>query len=145
MSVQASDARAKVLQCTALDDKQKAKMLLLINTESDRTLPVFTGVPDPLLGLTLSAYLEGMTAGTVSFCTLNHNTCQSCHNLEMCVCYQTSDIMLKLFVQCVWLIDLCASFVMYHACLETHATIAVICSQHNSHDHHHCGYLLLWL
>ncbi|KAL0029368.1 hypothetical protein WJX77_002499 [Trebouxia sp. C0004] len=64
MSVQASDARAKVLQCTALDDKQKAKMLLLINTESDRTLPVFTGVPDPLLGLTLSAYLEGMTAGT---------------------------------------------------------------------------------
>ena len=70
MSVPASVARVKVLQCAALDDKQKAKMLVLINTESDRTLPVFTGVPDPLLGLTLSAYLEGMTTGTVSFGTI---------------------------------------------------------------------------
>lgn len=82
MSVQAGDARAKVLQCSALDDKQKVK-LLLINTEPDRTLPVFTGVPDQLLGLTLSVFLEGMTAGILPFCILNHSTCQSCHKREM--------------------------------------------------------------
>ena len=64
MSVSADDARAKVIHCEALHDKQKAKMLLLINTEPDITLPVFTGVPDFLLGHTLSAHLEGMTTGT---------------------------------------------------------------------------------
>ena len=64
MSVSADDARAKVIHCEALDDKQKAKMLLLINTEPDTTLPVFTGVPDFLLGHTLSVHLEGMTTGT---------------------------------------------------------------------------------
>ena len=64
MSVQAEDARAKVIDCQTLDDKQKAKMLLLINTEPDTTLPVFTGVPNSLLGHTLSMFLEGMTAGT---------------------------------------------------------------------------------
>ncbi|KAL0030869.1 hypothetical protein WJX77_010724 [Trebouxia sp. C0004] len=62
MSVQADDARAKVIHCETLDDKQKAKMLMLINTEPDTTLPVFTGVPDSLLGHTLSIFLEGMTA-----------------------------------------------------------------------------------
>ena len=64
MSVSADEARAKVIHCEALDDKQKAKMLLLINTEPDTTLPVFTGVPDFLLGHTVSAHLEGMTTGT---------------------------------------------------------------------------------
>ena len=64
VSVQADDARAKVVHCEILNDKQKAKMLLLINTEPDTTLPVFTGVPDSLLGHTLSMLLEGMTAGT---------------------------------------------------------------------------------
>ena len=63
MSVQADDARGKVIHCESLDDKQKAKMLLLINTEPDTTLPVFTGVPDSLLGYVLSMFLEGMTAG----------------------------------------------------------------------------------
>ncbi|DBA91367.1 TPA: hypothetical protein ACH3X2_004010 [Trebouxia sp. C0005] len=46
MSLQADEARAKIINCEALDDKQKAKMLLLINTEPNTTLPVFTGVPD---------------------------------------------------------------------------------------------------
>ena len=64
MSVQADDARAKVIHCETLDNKQKAKMLLLINTKPDTTLPVFTGVPDFLLGHTLSVHLEGLTAGT---------------------------------------------------------------------------------
>ena len=64
MSVSADDARAKVIACEALDDKQKAKMLLLINTEPDRPLLVLTGVPDFLLGRVLSLYLERMTAGT---------------------------------------------------------------------------------
>ena len=64
MSVSADDARAKVSGCEALDDKQMATMLLLIKTEPDRTLLVFTGVPDFLLGCVLSLYLEGMTAGT---------------------------------------------------------------------------------
>ena len=63
MLVSADDARAKVIHCEALDDKQKAKMLLLINTEPDTTLPVFTGVPDFLLGHTLSVHMEGLTAG----------------------------------------------------------------------------------
>ncbi|DBA89099.1 TPA: hypothetical protein ACH3X1_016272 [Trebouxia sp. C0004] len=62
MSVQADDARAKVIHCETLDNEQKAKMLLLINTKPDTTLPVFTGVPDFLLGHTLSVHLEGMTA-----------------------------------------------------------------------------------
>ena len=65
MSVQADDARAKVIHCETLDTKQKAKMLLLINTKPDTTLPVFTGVPDFLLGHTLLMHLEGLTAGTV--------------------------------------------------------------------------------
>ena len=64
MSVQAEDARDKVIQCETLDNKQKAKMLLLNNTKPDITLPVFTGVPDFLLGHTLSMHLEGVTAGT---------------------------------------------------------------------------------
>ena len=64
MSVHADEARAKVIHCETLDDKQKAKMLLLINTEPDTTLPVFTGVPDFLLGHTLSMHLEGLKAGT---------------------------------------------------------------------------------
>lgn len=64
MLLQADDARAKVIHCVTLDNKQKAKMLLLINTKPDTTLPVFTGVPDFLLGHTLSVHLEGMTAGT---------------------------------------------------------------------------------
>ncbi|KAA6419341.1 MAG: hypothetical protein FRX49_10740 [Trebouxia sp. A1-2] len=63
MSLQADEARAKIINCEALDDKQKAKMLLLINTEPDTTLPVFTGVPDFLLGHTLSMHLEGLKAG----------------------------------------------------------------------------------
>ena len=63
MSVQADDARAKVIHCETLDNKQKAKMLLLINTKPDTTLPVFTGVPDFLLGHTLSVHMEGLTAG----------------------------------------------------------------------------------
>ena len=71
MSVQADDARAKVIHCKALDNEQKAKMLLLINTKPDTTLPVFTGVPDFLLGHTLSVHLEGMTAGNNSYCTRN--------------------------------------------------------------------------
>ena len=54
----------KVVHCETLDDKQKAKMLPLINTEPDTTLPVFTGVPDSLLGHTFSMFLERMTAGT---------------------------------------------------------------------------------
>ncbi|KAA6429165.1 MAG: hypothetical protein FRX49_00562 [Trebouxia sp. A1-2] len=62
MSLQADEARAKIINCEALDDKQKAKMLLLINTEPDTTLPVFTGVPDFLLGHTLSMHLEGLKA-----------------------------------------------------------------------------------
>ena len=66
MSAQADGARAKVIHCETLDDKQKAKMLLLINTKPDTTLPVFTGVPDFLLGHTLSIYLEELTAGTTS-------------------------------------------------------------------------------
>ena len=65
MSVQADDARAKVVHCEVLDNKQKAKMLLLINTKPDTTMPVFTGVPDFLLGHTLSLHLEGLTAGTM--------------------------------------------------------------------------------
>ena len=64
MSFQADDARAKVIHCKTLDDKQKAKMLLLINTEPDTTLPVFTGVPGSLFGRTLSMSSEAMTAGT---------------------------------------------------------------------------------
>ena len=64
MSVQADDARAKVIQCETLDHEQKAKMLLLINTKPDTTLLVFTGVPDFLLGHTVSMHLEGLTAGT---------------------------------------------------------------------------------
>ena len=64
MSVQADGARAKVIHCKTLNDKQKAKMLLLINTQPDATLLVFTGVPDSLLGHTLSMFLEGTTAGT---------------------------------------------------------------------------------
>ena len=64
MSAQADGARAKVIHCETLDDKQKAKMLLLINTKPDTTLPVFTGVPDFLLGHTLSMHLEELTAGT---------------------------------------------------------------------------------
>lgn len=64
MSVQADDAQAKVLHCETLDDAQKAKMLLLINTEPATTLPVFTRVPDSLLGYTLALLLEGRTAGT---------------------------------------------------------------------------------
>ena len=64
MSVQPDDARAKVIHCEILDDQQKGKMLLLINTEPDATLPVFTGVPDFLLGHTLSVFLERMRAGT---------------------------------------------------------------------------------
>ena len=71
MSVQADDARAKVIHCETLDNEQKAKMLLLINTKPDTTLPVFTGVPDFLLGHTLSVHLEGMTAGNNSYCTRN--------------------------------------------------------------------------
>ncbi|KAL3139897.1 hypothetical protein ABBQ38_004191 [Trebouxia sp. C0009 RCD-2024] len=63
MSLQADEARAKIINCEALDDKQKAKMLLLINTEPDTSLPVFTGVPDFLLGHTLSMHLEGLKAG----------------------------------------------------------------------------------
>ncbi|DBA71815.1 TPA: hypothetical protein ACH3X2_010968 [Trebouxia sp. C0005] len=66
MSLQADEARAKIINCEALDDKQKAKMLLLINTEPDTTLPVFTGVPDFLLGHTLSMHLEGLKADTQS-------------------------------------------------------------------------------
>ena len=64
MPVQADDARAKVIQCETLYHEQKAKMLLLINTKPDTTLPVFTGVPDFLLGHTVSMHLEGLTAGT---------------------------------------------------------------------------------
>ena len=65
MSVQAPDARVKVNHCEDLDARQQAKMLLLINTKPDTTLPVFTGVPEFLLGLTLSLYLEGLEAGTI--------------------------------------------------------------------------------
>ena len=65
MSGQADDARVKDIHCEMLDNKQKAKMLLLINTKPDTTLPVFTGVPDVLLGHTLSMHLEGLTAGTM--------------------------------------------------------------------------------
>lgn len=64
MSLQADEARAKIINCEILDDKQKAKMLLLLNTEPDTSLPVFTGVPDFLLGHTLSMHLEGLKAGT---------------------------------------------------------------------------------
>ena len=64
-SVQADDARPKVIHCEVLDNKQKAKMLLLINTKPDTTLPVYTGVPAFLLGHTLSMHLEGLTAGTM--------------------------------------------------------------------------------
>ncbi len=63
MPIQADDARAKVIHCETLDNNQKAKILLLINTKPDITLPVFTGVPDFLLGQTLSVYLEGLAAG----------------------------------------------------------------------------------
>ena len=49
MSVQADDAQDKVIQCETLDNKQRAKMLLLISTKPDVTLPVFTGVPDFLI------------------------------------------------------------------------------------------------
>ncbi|DBA71819.1 TPA: hypothetical protein ACH3X2_010972 [Trebouxia sp. C0005] len=66
MSLQADEARAKIINCEAVDDKQKAKMLLLINTEPDTTLLVFTGVPDFLLGHTLSMHLEGLRAGSVA-------------------------------------------------------------------------------
>ena len=81
MSVSARDARAKVITCTALNDKQQAKMLMPINTEPEKTLPVFTEVPERLPGVALSAYLEGMTAGALSFCTqqymLDYSICQA--------------------------------------------------------------------
>ena len=40
MSVQADDARAKVIHCETLDNEQKARMLLLINTQPDTILLV---------------------------------------------------------------------------------------------------------
>lgn len=64
MSVQAPHARAKVNRYEDSDARQQAKILLLMNTKPDTTLPVFTGVPDSLLGLTLSMYLEGLEADT---------------------------------------------------------------------------------
>ena len=70
ISVQAADARARVIHCETLDNKQKAKMLLLIDAEPDTTLPVLTGVPDLLLGHVLTMFLEGMTAGTPPACSL---------------------------------------------------------------------------
>ncbi|DBB05808.1 TPA: hypothetical protein ACH3X3_009821 [Trebouxia sp. C0006] len=63
MPLSAEDARYRVLGCGDLNDNQKAELLLLINSEPNKTVPILTGVPDSLLALTLTKHLEGLTAG----------------------------------------------------------------------------------
>jgi len=77
MPLSAEDARYRVLGCVDLNDNQKAELLLLINPEPNKTVPIFTGVPDSLLALILTKHLEGLTAGAIPLCTVSCNSHQS--------------------------------------------------------------------
>ncbi|KAL0017914.1 hypothetical protein WJX77_008038 [Trebouxia sp. C0004] len=77
MPLSAEDARYRVLGCVDLNDNQKAELLLLINSEPNKTVPIFTGVPDSLLALTLTKHLEGLTAGGIITQDPSGTICQS--------------------------------------------------------------------